>query len=154
MPRKFSTEGDILSVKRGDLILKSERFKLFTGPLVGNTPQKGIHWLGDPPDFHYVIIQCSLGSGYSDRWIDQEAGIFLYYLMISNRGSPDAKINYNSSENRALLQQREHKSPVLLMIDQSSGESEIQGRFQVLTHCHDNPEHPGVDSVLLSRVSD
>ncbi len=70
------------------------------------------------------------------------------------RGLPDAKINYDSSENRALLQQRDHKSPVLLMIDQSSGESEIQGRFQVLTHCHDNPDHPSVDSVLLGRVSD
>ena len=74
--------------------------------------------------------------------------------MVKNRGLEDSIINYNSIENKALSDQREHGAPILLMIDkEKSGLIEIQGRFEVITLCHDNPIHPGVDSVLLKRIS-
>ena len=152
---RFDRVIDILNVQQGDIISKSDRFSLYTGKDVGNTPQKGINWLGQPPNYLHVMIRCSLQSGYSDRWIDQQQGIFLYYLMVNNRGLEDSIINYNSLENMALLDQKEHGSPVLLMIDidKKSDLIEIQGRFEVITLCHDNPMHPGVDSVLLKRIS-
>ena len=154
MKVRFDRLSDILSVKSGDTITRSERFSLFTGNEVGNTPQKGINWLGIPPNFLQIIARCAIHSGYSDRWIDQDSGIFLYYLMVSKRGTIDAKINYSSIENISLLDQRKHGAPILLMIDKDSNLLEIQGRFEVITHCQDNPIHPGIDSVLLRKVSD
>jgi len=154
MTVRFDRLSDILSAKKGDLVSRSERYKLFTGPKVGNTPQKGINWLGNPPDFLHVMARCALHSGYSDRWIDDSKEIFLYYLMVTNRGTSNATINYQSKENKALLNQREHGAPILLMIDAKPKTIEIQGRFEVVTICHDNPIHPSVDSVLLKRIKE
>ena len=151
---RFDRVSDILSVKCGETITRSERFTLFTGNEVGNTPQKGINWLGTSPNFLHVIARCGINSGYSDRWIDEDSGIFLYYLMVSKKGTTSANINYSSMENIALLNQRIHGAPILLMIDKNSNLLEIHGRFEVVTHCHDNPIHPGIDSVLLRKISD
>ena len=154
MSARFDRVSDILAVKRGDKVSRTDRFKLFTGSEVGNTPQKGINWLGTPPNYLQVIARCSLHSGYSDRWIDEDAGIFLYHLMVTNRGTDQAIINYKSKENAALIEQRNHGAPVLLMIDEKGYMLGVHGRFEVVTLCHDNPIHPGVDSVLLRRISD
>jgi len=89
-----------------------------------------------------------------DRWIDEGSGVFLYYLMVTNRGTKEALVNYNSKENSALIEQRKHGAPVLLIIDEKSNLLGVHGRFEVVTLCHDNPIHPGVDSVLLKRISD
>ena len=70
MTVRFDRLSDIISVKEGDLVSKSDRFKLFTGPEVGNTPQKGINWLGSSPDYLHVISRCALHSGYLDKCID------------------------------------------------------------------------------------
>lgn len=153
MTTRFDRPIDVLNVQQGDMISKSDRYALYTGTDVGNTPQKGINWLGKAPNYLHIMIRCSLQSGYSDRWIDQQQGFFLYYLMVQNRGLNNSKINYDSIENKALLDQRKHGAPILLMVDdQKSGLIEIQGRFEVITFCHDNPIHPGVDSVLLKRI--
>jgi putative restriction endonuclease len=154
MSTRFDRLSDILTVKNGDSISIKDRFELFTGSDVGNTPQKGIHWLGQPPKYVHVMIRCETNSGYEDRWIDEDAGLFLYYLMIPNRGSIGTTINYHSKENLALLNQKEHGAPILLMIDrgEKSDLLDIQGRFELVTRCHDNPLHPGVDSVLLKRI--
>ena len=156
MSTRFDRLSDILTVKSGDSIGIKDRFDLFTGSDVGNTPQKGIHWLGEPPKYLHVMIRCESQSGYSDRWIDEGAGIFLYYLMISKRGTVNSEINYDSKENLALLKQAAHGAPILLMIDRggNSGLLDVKGRFELVTRCHDNPIHPGVDSVLLRRISD
>ena len=143
---------DIVSVKKGDLISKSDRNKLFTGSDVGNTPQKGINWLGKAPDFLHVILRCAKGSGYSDRWIDADQRIFLYSLMVSDRDTPFAKINHASMENRALLDQPDHGAPIVLMVDIDNNNLEVQGRFEVLTALRSNPVHPEIDSVLLKRI--
>jgi hypothetical protein len=154
MTVRFDRLSDILSVKQDDMISSSDRYKLFTGPDVGNTPQKGINWLGNPPNYLHVMSRCAIHSGYSDRWLDASKEIFLYYLMVTNRGSSNAKINLYSKENKALLDQREHGAPILLMIDVEEPNLQIQGRFEVLTEFHDNPIHPGVDSVLLKRIKE
>ena len=154
MPVRFDRVSDILSVKRGDSVSRSDRSRLFTGNDVGNTPQKGVNWLGSAPNLLHVITRCSIHSGYSDRWIDEEAGIFLYYLMVSKRGTASATINSSSMENTALITQRDHGAPILLMIDKEPDLIGIHGRFEVVTLCHDNPIHPGIDSVLMRRISD
>ena len=148
---KFDEIGDIWNLKRGDIISASDRNVLFTGPGVGNTPQKGINWIGEPPNYNLVIARCDESSGYGDRWIDADANIFLYYLMVEMRGTTKSKINYASKENLALLNQEQHEAPVLLMINQDD-EIVVEGYFKVETLCHDNPVHPGLDSVLLSRI--
>jgi len=152
MTVRFDRLSDILSVKRGDLISKSDRYKLFTGPDVGNTPQKGINWLGKAPNFLHVIARCTLHSGYSDKWIDASEEIFLYYLMIGDRGTSSAKINYEAKENQSILNQPEHGAPILLMIDADKKNIKVQGRFEVLNALKSNPIHPGIDSVLLKRI--
>ena len=152
MTVRFDRLSDIVSVKRGDLVSKSDRYQLFTGPDVGNTPQKGINWLGKAPDFLHVIVRCAEGSGYSDKWIDVDKDVFLYSLMVNDRGTPSAKINHTAMENRALLDQPKHGAPILLMIDVENDNLEVQGRFEVLTALRSNPIHPDIDSVLLKRI--
>jgi hypothetical protein len=152
MSVRFDRVSDILSVKKGDKIRKSDRFGLFTGKKVGNTPQKGINWLGDYPDLFHVMVKCTLNSGYSDRWIDSNQEVFLYYLMIEKKGTEHAVINYNSKENKALLSQKEHSAPILLFTEISGEMLNVEGRFEVVSLCHDNPVHTGIDSVLLRRI--
>lgn len=151
---KLEVVADLFDLKAGDVVSASERYKVFTGPKVGNTPQKGINWIGKLPDLSLVIVRCEARSGYADRWIDEKSGVFLYYLMIEKRGTMGSKINYSSAENRVLLEQREHGAPVLLMMDigGGSGNLEVKGRFEVVTLCHDNPIHPGIDSVVMRRI--
>ena len=50
----------------------------------------------------------------------------------------DESIKNLSNEQKELKKQRD-------LID-------IQGRFEVITLCQDNPIHPGVDSVLMKRI--
>ena len=76
---------DLFELREGDVVSASERYKVFTGPQVGNTPQKGINWVGKLPNISLVIVRCEVFSGYGDRWIDEDSGIFLYYLMIEKR---------------------------------------------------------------------
>ena len=151
---RFESIDDILSVKMGDVISRSDRYRLFTGNKVGNTPQKGINWLGKPPNFDLVIIRCSLASNYSDRWISESEGVFIYHLMAYNRGTSDAKINYSSKENTALLNQNEHGAPVLLMIDKGRDSIEVMGRFEVIRHHNDIMSNGQIDSVILKRMID
>ena len=152
--KDMSEISDILSLRRGDTISSSQRHKLFTGNRVGNTPQKGINWLGNPPNYELVMARSTSTFGYGDRWIDNNERLYLYYLMIENRGTEDARINYSSKENLAVLNQRIHLAPILLMTNSTKRRDliDIQGRFEVVTLCHDNPIHPGVDSVLLKRI--
>jgi len=152
---KLQEFGDLFELREGDVVSASDRYKVFTGPKVGNTPQKGINWVGNLPDVSLVIVRCEAFSGYGDRWIDENSGIFLYYLMIEKRNSKSARINYSSSENLVLLDQHIHKAPILLMMDRNdkSGLLDICGRFEVISKCQDNDLHPGIDSVLLKRIS-
>ena len=140
-----------MSLKRGDRISAKERYEAFTGPDVGNTPQKGINWIGQPPDYDLIIVRSTATHGYGDRWIDKGAGLYLYYLMIENRGTSNATINYTSKENSCLLEQPNHLAPILLTTNSETapGLIDVQGHFKVVTRCHDNPIHPSIDSVLL-----
>ena len=152
--KDISEVSDILSLRRGDTISSSQRYKLFTGNRIGNTPQKGINWLGTPPNYELVMARSTSTFAYGDRWIDNNERLYLYYLMIENRGTEDARINYGSKENLAILNQRSHLAPILLMTNSTKQRDliDIQGRFEVITLCQDNPIHPGVDSVLMKRI--
>ena len=154
MKNLFEME-DLFKLSEGDVVSASERYKLFTGPKIGNTPQKGINWIGKLPDISLVIIRCDVFSGYGDRWIDEDSGVFLYYLMIEKRNTKSARINHSSSENLVLLNQHIHKAPILLMMDRDdkSGLLDVCGRFEVISKCQDNDIHPGIDSVLLRKIS-
>lgn len=140
---------------KGDTISASDRFRLFTGGQVGNTPQKGINWILGPNGYPEVLFcRSRIASGYGDRWLSLAEETYVYHLMIKNRNTGQAEINYAAKENRFLLEQQEHGAPILLMIDREgkSGLIDIQGWFNVLEARQDNPVHPGTDSVLLTRI--
>ena len=146
---------EFLFLDKGDTILSSDRFQLFTGPQVGNTPQKCINWMtsstGEP---EVVFCRTRVGSGYGDRWLSESEEEFLYHLMIQHRNTLEAKINHNSSENSMLLNQPTHQAPILLMVDRpgKSNLIDIAGWFKVKEAVHDNPIHPFIDAVVLSRI--
>lgn len=100
-----------------------------------------------------VMIQCTVGSGYSDKWMGHCGTLFLYSLMFRNRGKENAKVNLTSKENRSLLEQPEHKAPILLMTEGERNHLVVEGWFEVLTEYHANPAYPSVDSVLLKEIS-
>ncbi len=155
MIRNLREIKDLYDLKRGDQFTKFDRKLLFTGKQVGNTYQKGINWIGELPQLDLVIIKSS-SKEYEDRWIDKEENIYLYYLMIEKRGTKRARINYNSKENRALLEQKTHGANILLTIENKKDRTilDVAGLFEVVTTCQDNPVHKKVDSVLLRRIDD
>ena len=150
---KLNSIEDLLSLEMGDTISASDRYKLFTGKKIGNTPQKGINWLGDYRKPALIVLRSRTSSGYTDRWIDESSGIYLYYFMIEKRSTNNARINFESKENLVLLNQRNHNSPILLTLDLPGSPKHLRvlGRFDVITFCHDNPNYDFMDSVLLKR---
>ena len=74
--------------------------------------------------------------------------------MIDHRGTKKAKINYNSKENRALIDQHLHKAKVLLTINDSSNKSllNVEGYFNVKETRRDSGNHKEFDSVVLERI--
>ena len=151
------TLDSIASCNSGDEFGSSELFKLFTGDLFGNTPQKGIHWYPKQGPLEFIVISStSGGSGkYQDRYVDEGRGVFLYYLMINKRHSHSSEINYDSTENSILLNQDTNGAPVLLLLREDNKSPYIsQGWFMMETHCHDDRKHhDSVDSILLVRGS-
>ena len=149
------TLDSILHSNRGDEFESSDLFKLFTGDLFGNTPQKGIHWYPKQGPLEFIVINSTTGSTskYQDRYIDEGMNVFLYYLMISKRHSHNSEINYNATENSILLNQDTNGAQILLLLrenDRSPYTS--QGWFVMETHCHDDRKHHEfVDSILLIR---
>ena len=153
MKKKLKTLPDLFALQQGDSFSASDRKSLFTGPQVGNTYQKGINWIGSPPNLDLVIVRSS-PKEYGDRWLDENKNLYLYYLMIDHRGTKKAKINYNSKENRALIDQHLHKAKVLLTINDSSNKSllNVEGYFNVIETRRDSGNHKEFDSVVLERI--
>lgn len=153
MIKSLKKVDDLYGLKEGDQFSASDRKALFTGTKIGNTYQKGINWIGDPPNLDLVIVRSS-PKEYGDRWIDEDNNLYLYYLMIEHRGTKKAKINYNSKENRALIDQRLHKAKVLLTTNDSTNNSllNVEGYFNVVETRRDDRNHKGFDSVVLERI--
>jgi len=153
MYRRLLTTQDLFTLEQGDKFSAADRKTLFTGPKVGNTYQKGINWIGDFPNLNLVIVRSS-PKEYGDRWLDENENLYLYYLMIEHRGTSKAKINYDSKENKALLDQHLHNARVLLTTNDLSNKSllNVEGYFNVIETRRDDKNHKGFDSVVLERI--
>ena len=149
---RLESINDLMLLQEGDTVLAKDRFALFTGPPIGNTPQKGINWLlNDSGEPKLIICRTREASGYGDRWLSKTDRLYLYHLMITARHTKNAKINHNATENNLLLTQQMHGAPILLLIDRpgSNGVLDVEGKFRVVCRVHDDPIHPKIDSVLL-----
>ena len=153
MIKSLKSINDLYKLKEGDQFSSSDRKTLFTGPKIGNTYQKGINWIGTFPNLDLVIVRSS-PQKYGDRWLDEGKNLYLYYLMIENRGTRQAKINYDSKENKALLDQHLHNAKVLLTTNDLSNKSllNVEGYFNVVETRRDDKNHKGFDSVVLERI--
>ena len=153
MYRRLLTTQDLFTLEQGDKFSVADRKTLFTGPKVGNTYQKGINWIGDFPNLNLVIVRSS-PKEYGDRWLDENENLYLYYLMIEHRGTSKAKINYDSKENKALLDQHLHNARVLLTTNDLSNKSllNVEGYFNVVETRRDDKNNKGFDSVVLERI--
>lgn len=154
MLKNLVSKEDLFKLKTGDQFTRSNRRELFTGPKIGNTYQRGINWIGTPPNYELVIIK-SKPEEYRDRWIHKPTH-FLYYLKIDHKFSPQSKVNYNSIENSSLIKQNIHNAPVLLTIEDEVNKNliNVYGYFKLVTKCADNEVHKGIDSVLLEKITD
>ena len=154
MIKRLTKIEDLFELKKGDQFSASDRKALFTGTQIGNTYQKGINWIGDLPNLELVILRSS-PKEYEDRWIDEDKNLYLYYLMIEHRGTRKAKINYNSKENKALIDQHLHNARVLLTTNDPNNKSllNVEGYFNVIKTRRDDKNHKGFDSVVLERIN-
>ena len=145
---------DLFYLQQGDQFSAGNRKTLFTGPQIGNTYQKGINWIGDFPNLDLVIVRSS-PKEYGDRWLDENENLYLYYLMIEHRGTNKAKINYDSKENRALLDQHLHNAKVLLTTNSLSDNTllNVEGYFNVIETRRDDKNNSDYDSVVLERIN-
>ena len=152
---KINKIEDLNTLSKGDLVSKSEKNSLFTGPEVNNTPQKGINWIGEYPKIDQIILTSKTDSGYHDRWMDKNETLYLYYLMINHRNTHKASIEDQRKENLILIEHSKNKAPILLFINEgkSSKMLEVGGWFEVLKLEHDNKiHHSFVDSVILREL--
>ena len=153
MIKSLDSKDDMFKLKTGDQFTRSNRRALFTGPQIGNTYQRGINWIGTPPNFKLVIVKSKLKE-YEDRWL-YNPSLYLYYLRIDHKFTSNSYINYSSKENQSLLNQNTHNAPVLLTIEDEIDKSliNVQGYYKVITKCADNEIHKGIDSVILEKIS-
>lgn len=144
---------DLYNLNEGDQFTAADRKALFTGTKVGNTYQKGINWIGNLPNLDLVILRSS-PKEYGDRWLDHKKNRYLYYLMIEHRDTSYANINYNSKENRALLDYGLHDAKILLTTNDPKNKSilNVEGYFKVIETRRDNIKFNGIDSVVLERI--
>ena len=129
------TSKDILQMKIGDKISNSEMKKVITESKnssskdyfqgyeysIGNTYQQGIHWIGNIDDPKAVIIKSKQGK-YPD-------GEMHYALQGRKRRNSDEKIvDKNSMVNRAVINSKEKKYPLLYFINVGN-EWVFKGKF-------------------------
>ena len=62
MLKSLNSKDDMFKLKTGDQFTRSNRRTLFTGPEIGNTYQRGINWIGTPPNYELVIIKSKLST--------------------------------------------------------------------------------------------
>jgi len=139
---------DLFSLKIGDTISKRNLFDLIQhskiegSPFwsgeefaIGNTPQQGINWIGNPPSVKGVIIKTRQGLYKEDGWTDDGNKNFHYSFKARN-----AKINLNEKANDVLIKQPQYLYPILLFselnkawsFEGSFSVSEIEERFVTL----------------------
>lgn len=139
---------DLFSLSIGDIVTKRNLYdlvqfsKVETSPywsgtegIIGNTPQQGINWIGNPPEVQAVIIKALSGSYEDDGWSDEAKTSYHYSFKARN-----SVISYTEKANEVLIKQPQHLYPIFLFTEHKDGWyfegyfsiSEIETRFVVL----------------------
>lgn len=92
---------------------------------IGNTPQQGINWIGQPPEVRAVIIKTRPGSYAHDGWVDGDTDAYRYSFKARK-----AVVSHGELANRVLIDQPLQLYPVLLFTEAGSG-WRFEGRFAV-----------------------
>ena len=135
---KLIKADDLLSLQRGETVTKRNLFDLIqfskvegspywqgSHSRIGNTPQQGINWIGDPPRVRAVIIKTKQGAYEEDGWKGIEHNEYSYSFKAA-RGV----ISYTEKANAVLINQPQFLYPVLHFTECSEG-WRFEGEFQV-----------------------
>lgn len=79
---------------------------------IGNTPQQGINWIGDPPACHPVIIKARPGSYIQDGWSGEGADTFNYSFK-----ARAGEISYSEKVNLVLINNPGYQYPMFLFTE-------------------------------------
>lgn len=93
--------------------------------VINNTPQQGIHWVGDVGDLRCAIVKAKSNSYVDNGWSEKVGGIFRYALKATN-----GVVKRGERANQALIRQPEVGYPVLLLLDHPDG-WEFFGEYDV-----------------------
>lgn len=129
---------DLFALSGGEIVSKRNLFDLvqfskveespyWSGPefVIGNTPQQGINWVGQPPEVRAVIIKTRLGSYETDGWSDEQRTSY-HYSFKARKGI----VSYKEKANEVLIKQPQHLYPILLFTEQKDGWL-FEGTFSV-----------------------
>jgi len=137
---KNSTQ--LLELEAGQAIKKTDLFSIIQTSkqpgsscwhgenwVIGNTPQQGINWIGNPTRLLAGLIKFIPGSYRDDLWLDETRTKFQYSFKAQK-----GKISYNETANQVLLSQPMESFPILLFFDELIQEEKVwhfQGFFKV-----------------------
>ncbi|WP_432736424.1 HNH endonuclease [Maridesulfovibrio sp. FT414] len=134
-----NTVNDLFDLSVSDIISKKDLFsmiqyskvkdsKYWSGEdnIIGNTPQQGINWVGEPPRTKAVIIKSKTGIYDFDGWSNKEKVSFTYSFKARN-----GNINLKEKANRVLIEQPKFNYPILLFNDAPNG-WRYEGKFSVI----------------------
>lgn len=140
---------DLFSIPVGDEVSKKNLYDLIQfskvvgsdywsgkNGIIGNTPQQGINWIGQPPQVDGVLIKTRPGSYIDDGWSDEERTNY-HYSFKARKGVISSK----EIANRVLVGQQQYCYPILLFTEKSKSwhfegffsVSEIAEKFVVLS---------------------
>lgn len=108
---------------------KASSKKYFEGEdwYLGNTPQRGIHWIKAKEDHFKAAIVKIIGNGYTDRFLTADPEVLYYHLKAQN-----GRINRKESANVALIEQPNYGYPVLVLDGSSTDDWIYLGRYEVI----------------------
>jgi putative restriction endonuclease len=129
---------DLFAISRGEEISKRNLFDLIqfskvegssywsgSESIIGNTPQQGINWVGQPPEVRAVIIKTRPGSYETDGWSDDHRTSYRYSFKART-----GKISYTEIANKVLINQPRYLYPIFLFTEEKDG-WRFEGNFSV-----------------------
>ena len=127
---------DFLKLREGQFVSKDDVYACVVGSKksgsdfwggpdwrIGNMPQQGINWIGNPPKLRAVIVKVYHGNYSEDQWIDS---FCFRYALKAQKGNVDP----TEKANACLLLQDAYRYPVILFIERKEN-YECQGAFDV-----------------------
>jgi putative restriction endonuclease len=149
---------DLFSIPAGDTVSKRNLYDLiqfskvvgsdyWSGKdgIIGNTPQQGINWIGQPPQVNGVLIKTRPGSYIDDGWSGEERTNY-HYSFKARKG----EISSKEIANQVLVGQQQYCYPILLFTEKSNNwyfegsfsVSELADKFVVLSRAPQTPLSP------------